>query len=90
MTSSGHAGFDAFCQERFIRVEDKVKLLPDPLGGRFTQVMTPEQAEYLASVLMSMADEARRDRAKKYPELYPEEYAVYFGEDESDCRQVPQ
>jgi hypothetical protein len=66
-------GFRAWAAERFVAVADKVKLLPDKLGGAFTTAMIPEQAEYLARHLLDLARQARAERGKKYPGLYPED-----------------
>lgn len=71
--TSGHDGFDQFARSRFVRESDRVKLLPDPLGGQFTQSMTPEQAEFLARHLLVLAGLARVERHRKYPELYPDD-----------------
>lgn len=71
--TSGHDGFDHTARERFIIADDKVKMLPDKLGGQFTTVMTPEQAEFLARHLMHLSAQARRLRGLKYPDLYPED-----------------
>jgi hypothetical protein len=71
--TSGHGGADHYIETRYIRVEDKVKALPDPLGGQFTQVLTPEQAEYLARHLLVLAGFARMERFRKYPVLYPDD-----------------
>ncbi len=71
--TSGHDGFDAFVAERFAVQGVRVLLRPDPMGGRFTQAMTPEQAEHLARQLFVLAAEARRHRGIRFPDLYPED-----------------
>lgn len=73
---SGNTGFDHFVATRFVRVGDRVKLLPDPLGGAFTTAMTPEQAEFLARHLLALSSAARKERWGKYPSLYPEDSPV--------------
>jgi hypothetical protein len=74
--SSGNGGFDHFAATRFVRDGDRVKLLPDPLGGAFTTAMTPEQAEFLARHLLALSSAARQERWEKCPLLYPEDAPV--------------
>lgn len=69
----GHDGADHYIETRYIRDGGKVKVLPDPLGGQFTQVLTPEQAEYLARHLLVLAGFARVERFRRYPALYPDD-----------------
>lgn len=71
--SSGNGSFDGFVQRRFVRDGARVVLLPDPLGGQFSTSMTPEQAEFLIERLTALAREARADRGRRMPLLYPED-----------------
>jgi hypothetical protein len=73
--TSGHGGFDHSARTRFVGAGTKVRMNADPLGGQFAQVMTPEQAEYLSRHLARLAAEARRERGRQFPGLYPEDSA---------------
>lgn len=68
--TSGNDGFDHFVRTRFVREGDSVKILPDPLGGRYATGMTPEQAEFLARHLSALVLAARVERGRKYPGLF--------------------
>lgn len=73
MNTSGNGDFDHFTRTRFVLDGLRVKMLPDPLGGKFSVGMTPEQAEFLAAHLYQLAAEARTARGKAMPALYPED-----------------
>ena len=71
--SSGNNDFDHMVRTRFVLDECRVKMLPDNLPGKFSVGMTPEQTEFLAQHLQTLAAEARKSRGKKFPGLYPED-----------------
>jgi hypothetical protein len=68
--TSGNRSFDHFAQTRFVLDGAKVKALPDPLGGRYSVGMTPEQAEFLGRRLLWLAGLAAANRDVQCPGLF--------------------